>query len=64
MCIATVYNESTSGEKDMIMEDVVSLDRDGNSITVRSLLGEVKTLPASIKHIDFVKHTVTLAANS
>lgn len=62
MCIATVYRESDSGEREMIMEDVVSLDRTDDAITVVSLLGETTTVPASIKHIDFVKHTVTLIA--
>lgn len=60
MCIATVYSESATGKKDMIMEDVTYLDLSGKDITIVSLLGESKTLPASIKHIDFVKHTVTL----
>lgn len=62
MCIATVYSESSSGDQNVVMEDVVSLDLSNGAVIVTSLLGETRTVPAAIKHIDFVKHTVTLAA--
>lgn len=60
MCIATVYSESHSGDRNIEMQDVISLDLSGNDVIVTSLLGETKSIQADIKHIDFVKHTVTL----
>ena len=61
MCIATVYSQSPAGDKNMEMQDVIYLELSGKQVTVTSLLGETKTISAEIKHIDFVKSTVTLA---
>ena len=62
MCIATVYSESVSGDTNVEMQDVISLELSGENVIVTSLLGEMKSIQAEIKHIDFVKHTVTLKA--
>ncbi len=64
MCIATVYSESPLGDRERVMQDVISLDLANDTVVVTSLLGETKTMKASIKHIDFIKHTVTLISST
>lgn len=57
MCIATVYHDDADQMK-AIMQDVVSVDFENDSILLTTLLGETKLFEGQIKHIDFLKHLV------
>ena len=61
MCIATVY-AGNAGRMEKIMQDVISVDFDDQGILLTTILGEEKLLDAGtkIKHIDFLKHSVTV----
>ena len=59
MCIATVCIND-AGEMEKVMQDVVSIESDDSGIMLITLLGEEKLLTATIKHVDFLKHTVTV----
>ena len=62
MCIATVYTDD-AGKLELVMQDVISIESDDHDILLDSILGERKLLKAKIKHIDFLKHSVTVEAN-
>ena len=59
MCIATVYIED-GGQREEVMQDVVSVEFEDHSILFTSILGEEKLLEGKIKNIDFLKHSVTV----
>jgi len=62
MCIATVYVDD-AGQMEKVMQDVVSVEFDNHSILLTTILGEKKRLSAKIKHIDFLKHSVTVESS-
>ena len=57
MCIATIYIDE-GDRKEEVMRDVVSVDADNGGVLLTSILGEEKLLEASIRNIDFLKHSV------
>lgn len=59
MCIATVYIDKAGGMEEML-QDVVSLDLDSHDMVLTTLLGETRHLKGTIKHVDFLKHSVTI----
>ena len=59
MCIATAYVDD-GNQCEEVMRDVISAESDSGSILLTTILGEQKQLKAKIKHIDFIKHSVTL----
>jgi len=59
MCEAIVYLVR-DGKQEQIMRDVVLLQPEGDKILLAELLGEKKSVRASIKKIDFLRHTVYL----
>jgi predicted RNA-binding protein len=59
MCIATVYVEG-SENNESIMQDVVKMRFIDDGISLMDILGEEKRLDASVKSVDFIKHTVTI----
>ena len=59
MCIASIYRQKGQ-ETEKIMEEVVSMDIENNDIRLNTILGERKTITGSVKHVDFLKHTVTI----
>lgn len=54
MCESTVY--TTDGEK--IMEDVISIKIDGNTIDMADILNTKKQMNGSIVEIDLDKHRI------
>lgn len=54
MCESTVY--TTDGEK--IMEDVISIKIDGNTIDMADILNTKKQMKGSIVEIDLDKHRI------
>ena len=59
MCDTTVYIDK-AGQMEEVLKDVVSLAVDGQELVLTTLLGDTKQLKGKIKHIDFLKHTVTV----
>jgi len=59
MCIATVYIDDGK-QTEVIMQDVTSVESTQDGLLITNILGEDKLLRASIKNIDFVKHSVAL----
>ena len=59
MCIATVYAEGKESTES-IMQDVVKMKFTNGGVSLLDILGEEKHLDASVKSVDFIKHTVTV----
>jgi predicted RNA-binding protein len=57
MCEASVYLVK-GGEEKKIMQDVISVRPEGDTVFMATLLGEQKIVPGHISRIDFLKHTV------
>ena len=62
MCIATIYVDD-AGQTEEVMQDVVSVDCDSRGILLTTILGDEMLLSARIKHIDFLKHSVTVKSS-
>lgn len=59
MCIATIYVDN-DGRMEEVMQDVISLDFGDHGVLLTTILGEEKLLRSKIKHVDFLKHSVTM----
>ncbi len=59
MCQSSVYILDGEDEE-LVMEQVVSLDVDGDQINMRSLFGEPLSLAARVTQIDLVKNRIIL----
>lgn len=60
MCIATIYIDDGS-QREEVMKDVMFVDSEDGGILLTTILGEEKAVQASVRHIDFMKHSVVLA---
>ena len=59
MCEAKVFLE-TSGERQLVMEDVVTIRPVDAGLELVDLFGEQKSVSASIKEIKLLEHVVLL----
>jgi predicted RNA-binding protein len=59
MCIATIY-EVKSGGNEQVLEEVVYMEIQDGNINLTTILGEKQTLTGTVKHVDFLKHTVII----
>jgi predicted RNA-binding protein len=59
MCEATVYMEQ-AGRREKVLEDVVRIGSSDVGIILTKLFAPPHTIRATIRGIDFLKHTVTL----
>jgi len=59
MCLAKAY-VSSDGEKELLMEEITSLEAKGRKLLVTTLFGEQKEIEASIKEIDFMASNIIL----
>lgn len=59
MCESHAYLVEGADER-LIMEDVVSIKVEGNSVTLTNIIGEEKTLPAEVESISFLDHRILL----
>ncbi|NAS88881.1 RNA-binding protein [ANME-1 cluster archaeon AG-394-G21] len=59
MCESSVLIESGSG-RELLMEDVVLIEIDGEDITLRGILGETQNTKGRIKEINQMSHTVVI----
>jgi len=59
MCESIVLIESGSG-RELLMEDVVLIEIDGEDIKLRGILGETQNIKGLIKEINLMSHTVVI----
>ncbi len=59
MCESSVLIESGSG-RELLMEDVVLIEIDGEDIKLRGILGETQNTKGRIKEINEMSHTVVI----
>lgn len=59
MCESAVFIEK-EGERELLMEDVVRVVVDGETIKVTGILGERKDVKGRITEINLLKHTIVI----
>ena len=59
MCQSSVYTLN-KGQEELVLEEVVWVEVDGNRVTLKSLFGEPLSLTAKIKTVDLMKHRILL----
>ena len=59
MCQSSVYTLE-KGQEELVLEEVVWVEVDGNRVTLKSLFGEPLSLTAKIKTVDLMKHRILL----
>ena len=59
MCQAKVFLEH-NGDRELIMDEVIHLLVEGETVWVSRLLEQPVAVRAIVKEADFLKHTVTL----
>ena len=59
MCLSKAYMER-NGEKELLMEEIASVEIGDDKLLFRTLFGEQKEIGANIRHIDFLTHSIIL----
>jgi predicted RNA-binding protein len=59
MCESTVFIEK-DGERELLMEDVVQVAVDGETVKVTGILGETKDVKGRIAEINLMKNTIVI----
>ena len=59
MCLSRAYVAS-NGERELLMEDVTSVEIKDNKLLLKTLFGEEKEIEANIKKIDFLARSIVL----
>lgn len=59
MCLAKAYLEK-GGERQIVVEDVASVDVAGDTLRLKTLFGELKEVGGRIREIDFLTHSIVL----
>ena len=59
MCLSKAYVDR-GGEKELLVEEVASVEVSGSRIRLKTLFGEQKEIGAHIREIDFLTHTILL----
>ena len=59
MCEATAYLLK-NGQEELLLQDVDTIEPDGDLLRIVSIFGEQKTLKASIHSLNLVNHKVIL----
>ncbi len=59
MCLSKAYIEK-NGERELLLEEIASVDIKDNKLLLRTLFGEQKEIEANIKQIDFLTHSIVL----
>jgi len=59
MCLSKAYVDK-NGKRGLVMEEVVSLEVNGEKLLLRTLFGEQKEIEANISQIDFLTHSIFL----
>ena len=59
MCLSKVYVDR-DGKGELLMEEIASLEIEGEKLLFRTLFGEQKEIEANIRQIDFLTHSILL----
>ena len=59
MCLSKAYVEK-DGERELLMEEVASLDIKDGKLRLKNLFGKEREIDASIRQINFVTHSIFL----
>ena len=59
MCLSRAY-VAGNGERELLMEDVASVEIRDNKLLLKTLFGEEKEIEANIKKIDFLASSIIL----
>ncbi len=59
MCLSKAYVHR-DGKKELLMEEVASVNIEGKRILLKTLFGEHKEIEANIRQIDFLKNSIFL----
>jgi len=59
MCLSKAYVD-TDGKRELLMEEVASIEFKEGKLLVKTLFGEQREIKADIRQIDFLTHTVIL----
>jgi len=60
MCLSRAIIED-GGNKELVMADVTKLEITGDRLILKSLFGEQKEITGTLKSVDFVANTMTVA---
>jgi len=59
MCLSKAYTER-NGERVLLMEEITSVDIEGDRLLFKTLFGEQREVGANIREIDFMTHSILL----
>lgn len=59
MCLSRVYVDR-NGKRELLMEEVASVNIEGEKLLLRTLFGEQKEIEANIRQIDFLANSIVL----
>ena len=59
MCLSKAFVEK-DGKRELLLEEVTSLEVKDDKLLLKTLLGEQKEIEANIRAIDFLTHNIIL----
>ncbi len=59
MCLSRAYVDR-NGKRELLMEEVASVNIEGEKLLLRTLFGEQKEIEANIRQIDFLANSIVL----
>lgn len=59
MCLSKVYVDR-NGKTELLMEEIASVEIEGDKLLFKTLFGEQKEIEANIRQIDFLSHSLVL----
>ncbi len=59
MCLSKAYYEK-EGAKQLVAEEITSMDIDGDILRFTTIFGEMKEVTARVREIDFLTHSILL----
>jgi predicted RNA-binding protein len=62
MCESNAYLVSPDGDEQLLMESVGYLRSEGGRVLLRSIFGEEKEVPGSLKEMNLTGHKILLEA--
>jgi len=59
MCLSKAYIDR-SGKRELLMEEIASLEVDDGKLLLKTLFGEQKEIEANIREINFMNNSIVL----
>jgi len=59
VCLSKVYVDR-NGKTELLMEEIASVEIEGDKLLFKTLFGEQKEIEANIRQIDFLSHSLVL----